>query len=93
MNKMILNFEQNKIEKIEEFALSLKDFTRLEHLELLLTNNLLTKLPAISINNNNDNNNDSNVINKMILDFGWNKIEKIEEFAFSLKHFTRLENF
>ncbi len=90
MKKMILSFGGNKIEKIEEFAFSLKDFTRLEHLELLLNNNKLTKLPAFSINNNNNNN--SNVMNKMILNFGVNKIEKIEEFALSLKDFTRLEH-
>jgi hypothetical protein len=36
---MILRFEGNKIEKMEEFALSLKDFTRLENLELHLNMN------------------------------------------------------
>jgi hypothetical protein len=89
MNKMILNFAGNKIEKMEEFALSLKDFiSRLEILELNLNKNLLTQLPAFFINNNNNN----NLINKMILNFEQNKIEKIEEFALSLKDFTRLEN-
>ncbi len=39
INKIILNFEQNKIEKMEEFAFSYKDFTRLENLELYLSNN------------------------------------------------------
>ncbi len=39
LNKMILSFGGNKIEKMEEFALSLKDFTRLEHLELNLNSN------------------------------------------------------
>ncbi len=39
MNKMILDFEGNKIEKIEEFTLSLKNFTRLENIELNLNNN------------------------------------------------------
>jgi hypothetical protein len=47
------------------------------------------KLPAFSITNNNVSNN--NVITKMILYFGFNKIEKIDEFAVSLKDFTRLE--
>ncbi len=42
INKMILYFEENKIEKMEDFALSLKDFTRLENLELYINNNLLT---------------------------------------------------
>ncbi len=36
MNKMILHFEENKIDKIEDFALSFKEFNRLEHLELNL---------------------------------------------------------
>jgi hypothetical protein len=36
---MILNFEGNKIEKMEEFAHSLKDFNRLENLELNLNKN------------------------------------------------------
>jgi hypothetical protein len=39
INKMILNFGENKIEQIEEFALSLKDLTRLETLELNLIKN------------------------------------------------------
>ncbi len=84
---MILRFEYNKIEKMEEFALSLKDFPRLEHLELNLYANKLTKLPAF-YNNNNSN----NVLNKMILDFRYNKIEKMEEFELSIKDFTRLEH-
>ncbi len=39
INKMKLNFEENTIEKIEEFVPSLNDFTKLEHLELNLKNN------------------------------------------------------
>jgi hypothetical protein len=39
INKMILNFEENKIEKMEKFALSLNNFYRLESLELRLNNN------------------------------------------------------
>ena len=36
---MILEFWENKIEKIEEFASSLQDFNKLEKLELNLNNN------------------------------------------------------
>jgi hypothetical protein len=36
---MKLNFEGNKIEKIEEFLFSLKEFNRLKELELSLINN------------------------------------------------------
>ncbi len=50
---MILNFKHNKIEKIEEFALSLNKFNRFEHQELNLYQNLLNNFPAFSINNNN----------------------------------------
>jgi hypothetical protein len=64
INKMILNFEQNKIYNMEEFSLSLKDFPRLENLELYLNNNFLTELPAFSINGNN-----CNIISKIKLYF------------------------
>ncbi len=37
---MILNFEANKIAEMEEFALSLQDFPRLENLTLNLNKNL-----------------------------------------------------
>jgi hypothetical protein len=50
---MTLDFGENKIEKIEEFALSLKEFNKLEYLELHLNNNLLKKLHLFSFNNNN----------------------------------------
>ncbi len=56
---------------MEEFALNLIDFTRFENLEIRLNNNLLTKLPALSINNKN--NNICNVIIRKILDFDQNK--------------------
>jgi hypothetical protein len=36
---MILDFEENKIEKMDEFTVSLKDFIKLENLELNLNNN------------------------------------------------------
>ncbi len=39
LNKMILCFKENRIKKMEEFTLSLKDFTGLEHLELNLNSN------------------------------------------------------
>ena len=39
---------------MEEFAVSLKDFNKLEKLELNLNYNKLTKLPSFSINNNNN---------------------------------------
>jgi hypothetical protein len=81
---MILDFERNKIENMEEFTLSLKEFNRLEGLELYLNSNLLSKLPAFSISNNQTS-------NVMILNFEENKIEKIEEFLLSLKDFNRLE--
>ncbi len=48
VNEMILNFERNKIDNIDEFALSLKDFSRLENLELHFSNIFLTKLPSFS---------------------------------------------
>ncbi len=82
---MFVNFGYNRIETIDEFAISLKEFTKLENLELILKKNLLTKIPAFSINNNSNN-----MITKMILHIGDNKIEKIEEFALSLKDFTLL---
>jgi hypothetical protein len=67
VNKLILNFENNKIEKMKKLSLSLNEFARLEHLELNLNNNLLTKIPIFS--DHNSNNNKSNVIKKMILNF------------------------
>ena len=36
---MTLWFSENKIDKIEEFAVALKDFNKLEKLELDLNNN------------------------------------------------------
>ncbi len=84
---MILNFEQNKIEKIEEYVFSLNDFTRLESLELCLNNNLLKKLPPFSASNKN-----RNVINEIILNFELKKIENMEDFVLSLRVFFRLEN-
>ena len=39
---------------MEEFAVALKDFNKLEKLELYLNNNRLTKLPTFSFNNNNN---------------------------------------
>ena len=36
---MILKFKENKIENIEEFIVSLKDFSKLERLELYLNMN------------------------------------------------------
>ncbi len=42
---MKLIFSENKIDNIDEFALSLKEFTRMESLELYLNLNLLKKLP------------------------------------------------
>ncbi len=62
-----------KIEKIEEFALCLKDFAKLKNLDLSLNENLLTKLSAFSIIKNNTS---SNVINKIILNLKRNEIEK-----------------
>ncbi len=63
----MLNFEKNKIENIEEFTNSLQEFNRVENLELSLSSNLLKKLPAFSINNNN--NKISNAMKKMKLNF------------------------
>ncbi len=80
---MILNFEGNKIEKIKDFAISLKEFKRLENLELNMKKNLLTKLPAFFIVNDS-NNSINNMINKLIVNFERNKIVKIEDFASSL---------
>ena len=42
---MILEFSENKIIDIDEFAFSLKDFNKLELLEINLNNNFITKLP------------------------------------------------
>ena len=36
---MNLGFEENKIDKMEEFAIALKDFNKLEKLELDLSKN------------------------------------------------------
>ncbi len=57
MTNLQLDFAQNKIEKISEFTLSIKEFKRVEFLELNLNNNLLSKLPVFSINNKNNNKN------------------------------------
>ena len=43
---MKLEFRENKIDKMEEFAVSLKNFNKLLNLELYLNNNELEKLPA-----------------------------------------------
>ena len=42
------------MELIDEFGASLKDFNKLEWLELQLNNNLITKLPGFCINSNNN---------------------------------------
>ncbi len=82
INRLSLNFKENKIENMENFSLSFKEFHRLEYLKLSVNNNL----PAFFIKNNKS----SNVMNKMILKFNNNKIELIEDFALSLKEFNRL---
>ncbi len=58
---MILGFEENKVEDIEEFAVSLINYNNLEKLTLYLNKNLLAKLPTFSPNgNSNINNNNTN---------------------------------
>ncbi len=66
---MILHFGMNKIDKMEEFAFSHKEFPKLEYLELNLNNNLLKKLRAFSFYKKNSKNDNSNSINKMKLLF------------------------
>jgi hypothetical protein len=73
---------------MEDFALSLIKFSRLENLNLNLNYNLLTKLPAFFINNNDNN---KNIMNELILDLALNKIETIEEFIYSLNELKGLE--
>ncbi len=51
---MIMSLEGNKIEKIEEFVLSLAEFKRLEMLYLEFRNNLLKRLPGLCVKNENN---------------------------------------
>jgi hypothetical protein len=69
--------KKNKIENIEAFALSFKSFNRLKHLELYINWNLLRKLPAFLINNDNS----GNVMDTLIMNFSDNRIENMEEFG------------
>ncbi len=52
-----MNCEGNKIKTINEFVDSLKEFNKLEKLELYLSNNYLTNLPAFTSDCNNPKNN------------------------------------
>jgi hypothetical protein len=74
---------------MEEFLLSIKEFNRLENLELYLNFNLLASLPAFAINNSINN---RYSIKMMKFECSYNKIVQVEEFVLSLKDFKRLEN-
>ncbi len=48
LNYIILYCIENEIEQIDEFAASLKNCNKLKKLEIYLSKNKLTKLPAFS---------------------------------------------